>query len=91
MKKANHKDCQIKQYFRNEMMCFLLCMGNGVIRVQKTITTIYKKSMNKYYFQIITRFPYKPPRGNTRPSDIIASSQLKINLVASILSLIYTS
>ena len=36
--------------------------------------------MNKYYFQIITRFPYKPPRRNTGPSDITASSQLKINL-----------
>ena len=77
---------------RTSNRCFFYCVwGNGVIRVQKIITTSYKKSMNKYHFQIITRFPYKPPRRNTRPSDITASSQLKINLVTSILSLIYTS
>ena len=73
--------------------CVYCCVwGNGMIRVQKIITTIYKKnSRNKHYSQIITRFLYKPPRRNTRPSDITASSQLKVNLVASILSLIYMS
>ena len=83
--------CGVQRRIQNSDVFCSCVWGNGVIQVQKIITTIYKKSMNKCYFQIITRFPYKPPRRNTRPSDITASSQLKINLVASILLLIYMS